>query len=306
MSPPRAPSPFLKWAGGKRQLLPHILAAMPARIETYFEPFIGGGAVFFALATEGRFRRAVLGDENEDLIRCYQAIQRDVDAVVRVLKKHRYDEAYYYALRDLDPGELPAEERAARLIYLNRCGYNGLYRVNSKGRFNVPFGRHRDPLICDEDNLRAVSEALRRVELVHQDFERTMRPATKEDFVYLDPPYVPLSSTASFTAYAKTPFGAAEQERLALLLAQLGRRRVPALLSNSDCASTRRLYRELPVRTVAVRRAINSVGAGRGEVKELLVKSFTYDGDPSRRAKKSPWRISTISRSSTKRASTPS
>jgi DNA adenine methylase len=272
---PRGPAPFLKWAGGKRQLVQKILALAPPRIETYFEPFVGGGAVFFALAAEKRFKRAVLGDANEELILCYGEIKRDVEGVIRVLQTHRYDKAYYYALRDRDVTAMSPPERAARLIYLNRCGYNGLYRVNRAGKFNVPFGRYTNPLICDVAKLRAAHEALRRTKLVSQDFARTLRTANKGDFVYLDPPYVPLSATASFTAYAKTPFDLSEQARLAKELRELGRRRVAALLSNSDCAETRELYpshRE----EVPVRRAINSVATGRGSVGELLVRSFRY------------------------------
>jgi DNA adenine methylase len=244
---------------------------------TYYEPFIGGGAVFFGLVANGhQFERAVLGDANEELIRCYSAIKRDVAAVIKALAPHAYDRDHYYEVREQDPATLPDAARAARLIYLNRCGYNGLYRVNSSGRFNVPFGRYKNPVICDPPKLRAVAQALRRVRLVHGDFEATLKGAKDDDFVYLDPPYVPLSATSSFTAYAKTPFDAAAQERLAQKLRELGARKVRALLSNSDCHETRRLYAPLPSEKVPVRRAINSVAAGRGAVSELLVKSFPY------------------------------
>jgi DNA adenine methylase len=273
---PRVPAPFLKWAGGKRQLVRRILALAPPRIDTYFEPFVGGGAIFFALAAEKRFARAVLGDANEELILCYREIKRDVEGVIQVLRRHRYDKAYYYRLRDRDLAEMSPTERAARLIYLNRCGYNGLYRVNRSGKFNVPFGRYTNPVICDVTKLRAAHAALRHAKLVSQDFARTLRTAKKGDFVYLDPPYVPLSATSSFTAYAKKPFASAEQARLAEELDGLGRRRVAALLSNSDCAETRALYPAAHREEVPVRRAINSVSAGRGPVGELLVRSFAY------------------------------
>jgi DNA adenine methylase len=281
--PPAAtsPSPFLKGAGGKRQLLPRILASVPARMRAYYEPFVGGGAVFFALVAAGRqFERAVLGDANDELVRCYRAVQRDVEAVIGALRRHRYDRDHYYRVRERDPARLSDAGRAARLIYLNRCGYNGLYRVNRAGRFNVPFGRYKDPVICDAPRLHAAARALAGVTLVHGDFERTLRGARSGDFVYLDPPYVPLSATYSFTAYAKTPFDGAAQARLARVLRELGARRVQALLSNSDCAETRALYAPLSssetVETVTVRRAINSVAAGRGAVAELLVKSYAY------------------------------
>lgn len=276
-----APAPFLKWAGGKRQLLARILRDVPREIGTYYEPFIGGGAVFFGLVASGRrFERAVLGDANEELIRCYRAIQSNVEGVVAVLGRHKYERDHYYAVRERDPRRLSDAVAAARVIYLNRCGYNGLYRVNSKGLFNVPFGRYVNPVICDASRLRAAARALAGVRLVHGDFDDTLRGAAERDFVYFDPPYVPLSRTASFTAYAKERFDAEAQTRLADRLRDLGARRVPALLSNSDCRETRLLYEGLPRQRVPVRRAINSVAAGRGAVGELLVKSFDYQVAP--------------------------
>jgi DNA adenine methylase len=205
------PAPFLKWAGGKRQLLERILQVVPGEMDTYYEPFVGGGALFFALAGARRFRRAVLADANRELILCYEAVRDDVDGVIRALRPHRYDRRIYYQVRAQDPARLSAAARAARLIYLNRCGYNGLYRVNSRGLFNVPFGRYRNPVICDEIKLRAAAAALQSATLVCQDFAVTVAAATPGDFVYLDPPYVPLSPTSSFTAYAQRGFDAAEQ-----------------------------------------------------------------------------------------------
>ena len=270
-------APFLKWAGGKRQLLAHIEALVPERIDTYFEPFLGGAAVFFRLAARGRFRRAVLADANPELVNCYQAVRDDVDGVVAELRKHRNDRALYYRVRRRDPAKLSPAARAARLIYLNRCGYNGLYRVNSSGQFNVPFGSYSRPVICDEPKLRAAAAALRKVKIECADFAHTLRNIGRRDFVYLDPPYVPLSATSSFTAYAKRDFGASDQERLAAVLRALGSRKVPALLSNSDCGTTRELYRGFErIDRVPARRAINSVGHGRGPVDELLVRSFDY------------------------------
>jgi DNA adenine methylase len=251
--------PFLKWAGGKRALLDRILPRVPERIGTYFEPFLGGGAVFFELARQGRFRRAVLADRNEELIHCYRAIRSDVGAVIRALGRHRYDPDSYYRVRDSDPARLSLASRAARTIYLNKTGYNGLYRVNSAGRFNVPFGRHRvPPRLCDPERLQEVARALENVELSSEDFESAV------------------SATAYFTAYSRSGFDEQDQRRLAKALRALGDRGVPALLSNSDCAVTRRLYRGLPRQRVEVRRAINSVAERRGPVPELLVKSFPY------------------------------
>jgi DNA adenine methylase len=272
-----APAPFLKWAGGKRQLLPRILALAPARIETYFEPFVGGGAVFFALAGERRFARALLGDANPELVNCYETVRDDVAGVIAELRKHRNTPAAYYRVRARDPKRLSNAARAARVIYLNRCGYNGLYRVNSDGRFNVPFGRYTRPNICDVPRLEAAARALAGVEIICGDFREVLaqqRPGGR-DFVYLDPPYVPISPTASFTAYAQRAFGPEDQRRLAETLRALSRDSVPALLSNSYCSDTRRLYAapELAYRKVPARRAINSVGAGRGPVAEILVRT---------------------------------
>jgi DNA adenine methylase len=274
------PAPFLKWAGGKRQLLPRILAFTPRHIDTYVEPFLGGGAVFFALAAEKRFGRAILGDANGDLIACYTAVRDDVEAVIEVLRGHRNDAQAYYDVRAEDPAKLAPPSRAARVIYLNRCGFNGLYRVNASGRFNVPFGRYARPHICDPERLRAASVALRGVEIVEADFDVVLarHPLGPRDFVYFDPPYVPMSRTASFTAYTGE-FGAADQERLARALASLATQRVPALLSNSDCSVTRALYAkygDLVPRKVRARRSINSVAGRRGPVDEILVRSFRY------------------------------
>jgi DNA adenine methylase len=271
------PAPFLKWAGGKRQLLAHIEALLPERIDTYFEPFLGGAAVFFRLAAVKRFRRAVLADANPELVNCYNAIKRDVDGVIAKLRRYRNDAEQYYRVRERDPATLSPTARAARLIYLNRCGYNGLYRVNSSGQFNVPFGRYRDPVICDEPRLRAAAAALKHATIVCRDFASTLKRVGPDDFAYLDPPYVPLSATSSFTAYAARNFGSADQQRLADVLRSFAARKVPALLSNSDCQTTRDLYRGFdPILSVPVRRAINSVGHGRGPVDEILVRSFDY------------------------------
>ncbi len=269
-------APFLKWAGGKRGLLPRLLPLIPKTIETYYEPFVGGGALFFELARLRRFRKAKLADRNEELIQCYAAIKRDYEQVVRALEVHRYDRDSFYAVREQDPAKLTDPKRAARTIYLNQCGFNGLYRVNKSGRFNVPFGKHHNPSFVRPDRLRSVAAALQNTELIVEDFEHAVRGATPADFVYFDPPYVPLSATASFTAYARDGFDAADQSRLASLLRRLGKTGVPALLSNSDCPVTRDLYRGLRPKAVDARRAINSNAAKRGPVSELIVRSFGY------------------------------
>lgn len=266
-----AARPVLKWAGGKRQLQHRILEKLQADINTYYEPFVGGGAIFFALAAENRFKRAVLGDRNADLVDVYRALTQDVEAVIRLLRKYRYSETEYYRVREQRPRSLAA--RAARLIYLNKTGYNGLYRVNRAGEFNVPFGRHKSPLICDEDNLRAAAEALSRAEVVTADFEAVCRDARAGDAVYFDPPYLPLSKTSNFTAYDPHPFGVDEHERLAQVFGRLERLGVCTVLSNSYTEQTRKIFGRFQYERVPVKRPINSKANLRGPVDEILVFS---------------------------------
>ena len=269
----RRPQPVLKWAGGKRRLVPDILAALPREIDTYYEPFVGGGAVFFALAAEGRFQRAVLSDRNSELIQMYAAIRDDVESVIAALSDMRHSEEEYYRIRALRPRTLA--RKAARIIYLNKTGYNGLYRVNRSGEFNVPFGRQERPNICDADNLRAVAQVLQGVEVLVSDFESVVAGARPGDAVYFDPPYMPVSTTAKFTSYHSEPFGNDEHHRLARLFGDLAARRVAVVLSNSDTKETRALYGSFKPRVVHASRPINSNASARGPVAELLVAANT-------------------------------
>lgn len=269
------PRPFLKWVGGKTQLLPKLLERVPADIKTYYEPFIGGGALYFSLKPE----RAVLGDFNGELIRCYQAVRDHLPQLVDLLAAHYYEKEYFYSVRALDPDELSLPEAAARTLYLNRTGFNGLYRVNRKGQFNVPFGRYRDPLICDYDNLGACSNLLVDTELRQGSFEEVLATAGEGDFTYLDPPYVPSSKTANFTGYIPGGFGADSQSKLAQLLVDLDRRGVRFLLSNAGTEESRALYRDLPIddlciETVQAKRSVNCRTSGRGKVEEILVRNY--------------------------------
>ena len=267
----QGPRPVLKWAGGKAQLLDVIVGALPARCVTYYEPFVGGGAVFFRLAAERRFERAVLADRNPELVAVYQALQRNVEGLIERLGclAERNDEDSYYEIREARPTGLLT--RAARFIYLNKTGYNGLYRVNRAGQFNVPFGRYKRPRILDEPNLRAAAEALAGVELEVADFEPVCARARPGDAVYLDPPYVPLSRTSSFTAYDRHPFDLEAHERLAAVFRRLSEREVAAVLSNSKTPRTVALYEGFRQRTVQVARPINSRADARGPIPELLV-----------------------------------
>lgn len=268
---------FLKWAGGKGQLLPELIARAPERFERYHEPFVGSGALFFALRTTGRIAqdgsetRASLADANPHLIQCYTAVRDDVDAVIEALKRHPYEEGHYYEVRALRPETMAPAARAARFLYLNRTGFNGLYRENSRGEFNVPFGRHVNPTICNEDRLLAAAAALQGVPLRCEDFEAAAARADAGDFVYFDPPYVPLNVTSSFTAYHRAGFGEAEQRRLARTFRGLAERGVHVILSNSDAPLVHQLYAGETLEAVLARRAINSKADARGAIRELIV-----------------------------------
>ncbi len=263
------PKPFLKWAGGKRQLLPELLARVPREYGVFHEPFVGGGALFFAL----RPRRAVLSDSNARLVRTYRAIRDRVDQVIGHLRKYPYDADFYYDLRRLRPDDEQDHVLAAWMIYLNRAGYNGLYRVNARDEFNVPFGRYTNPTLCDAANLRACSRALQNVELRIEDFRGVSERAEPGDFVYFDPPYAPLNPTSSFTSYTRDGFGLAEQASLRDLAWRLKQRGVHVLLSNSSASPIRELYGDrFVVEEVLARRNVNSKASRRGKLVELVIR----------------------------------
>lgn len=268
-----APRPLLKWVGGKTQLLEQMKPLLPKTWGRYFEPFVGGAALFFDLRTQRPDMPAFLSDVNAELVNCYTAVRDDVEAVIRALRGHVYESDHYYRVRALKPADLPPAERAARTIFLNKTGYNGLYRVNRSGQFNVPFGRFTKPLFCDPDNLRACSRALRDVSIEHGDFSGVLRRAKKGDFVYFDPPYVPLSPTSDFTAYIPGGFGEAEQRKLAEVFAKLAARGVHVMLSNSDTKLVRELYDGFDVQVVYASRSVNSNAARRGKLAEVVVRS---------------------------------
>jgi DNA adenine methylase len=268
--------PIVKWAGGKARLLPELLARLPTHMKTYAEPFAGGAALFFALVSDDTrtFEHAVLADRNEELVACYRAVRADVGGLIDALKHYRYDRDTFYAVRAEGTEGKSEVERGARLIYLNRTCFNGLWRVNASGKFNVPFGRYDNPRIVDEEGLRLASQALSRAEVVCVDFEEATSKLAVGDFAYFDPPYVPLSKTASFTAYGPGGFGPADQERLSRVLRELRGRGVLAMLSNADTDGARALYKDFSVHVVRAPRAINSNAAKRGDVSELLVTSW--------------------------------
>jgi DNA adenine methylase len=260
--------PFLKWAGGKRQLLGKLMHAAPRDASTYFEPFVGGGALFFALQP----KRAVLADVNERLIRTYKGVKNNVEEVIGQLKMFKYTPEFYYRFREKDIDAGTDADVAAWFIYLNKTGFNGLYRVNRDNRFNVPFGRYINPTICDEDTLRACSAALAKAELLVDDFAVVVKEAGRGDFVYFDPPYVPLSATSSFTSYTSRGFGDEDQERLRDTARKLKKRGVRVLLSNSSAPSVRALYAAgFDIAEVSATRLVNSKASARGAIVELLI-----------------------------------
>ncbi|HWE24451.1 MAG TPA: DNA adenine methylase [Myxococcales bacterium] len=263
----RPATPFLKWAGGKTALLPELLRHVPPRLRQYHEPFVGGGALFFAIAP----RRAFLSDSNGELIHCWQQVRDDVSGVLDALSEHVYERSHFERVRALDPLRLPPAQRAARFVFLNKTCFNGLWRVNRAGHFNVPFGRYRNPAFHDPALLIRASQALRTVQILHAPFEIALQRTSPGDFVYLDPPYDPTSETASFTSYTPDAFGWEDQKRLAAACAALDRRGVRFLLSNSATPRIRHLYRGFEQRTVRAPRHINCKGGRRGRVDELLV-----------------------------------
>jgi DNA adenine methylase len=279
MSARPLPRPFLKWAGGKTQLISHLLAHAPAHFRTYHEAFLGNGALFFSLQRAGRLRRAILADQNAELIDTYRAIRDQVDEVIRLLAEFPHNRAFYEQLRARDPWAMSLAERAARMIYLNKTGYNGLYRVNRRGQFNVPFGRYKAPRYLDEANLRAVARALANVELCCAPFEAVLERAAAGDWVYFDPPYVPRSRTANFTAYYPGGFSLSEHERLRDVCIALVRRGVAVTLSNADVPAVHLLYDrpEFARHVVRAQRSISAKREGRGKVNELIITAFPTD-----------------------------
>lgn len=277
-APSPRPRPFLKWVGGKSQLLEQMAPLLPPRFGRYFEPFVGGAALFFDLRARRPRMPSFLSDVNAELVDCYRAVRDHVEDVIRALGAHTYDSDHYYAVRAWDPAELALPERAARTIFLNKTGYNGLYRVNRSGQFNVPFGRYTNPLFCDPGTLRACSRALRGASIETGDFSRVLERAKKGDFVYFDPPYVPLSATSDFTAYVPGGFREREQRALAAVFAALAARGVHVMLSNSDAPLVHELYAGFRIDRVLASRHVNSNGARRGKLAEVVVRS--YGGEP--------------------------
>lgn len=268
--------PFVNWAGGKSQLLPQMKPYFPKghEYDRYIEPFVGGGIVFLTLQPP----KAILADSNEELMNCYQVVRDDVETLTKALPRHIRSREYYYELRQQDPNSMGQIARATRFIYLNKTCFNGIYRVNSRGQFNVPYG-DRKARIYVEQNLREISLRLRNVELAAQSYERPLGRAQSGDFIYLDPPYCPLSKTANFAKYTSKPFGEEDQTRLAKEFERLTGVGCKIMLSNSDTALIRELYAQYHLKTLVARRYINCNGNGRKPITELLI--MNYEPSPS-------------------------
>jgi DNA adenine methylase len=274
------PKPFVKWVGGKRQLLAQFRLRnlyppekFNPKTGRYFEPFVGGGAVFFDLLPE----KAYLSDLNNELVVTYNVIKNDVENLIKSLKKHSLDKEYFLKIRAQNPENLSDINIASRFIYLNRTCFNGMYRVNSKGGFNVPFGKYTNPLICDETNLRKVAKALKNVEIKRQDYKEVLKKAKKGDFVYFDPPYYPISKTASFTSYTSETFLDKEQIELRDTFSELHKQGCFVMLSNSDTPFINKIYTEIKgarISKVSAGRAINSDASKRGKITEVLVTNY--------------------------------
>ncbi len=266
--------PIVKWVGGKRQLMFEILKNMPEDYNKYFEPFIGGGALFFELQPDN----AYISDMNEELINLYKVVRDNVDELIADLQKHDISKEYFMEIRNIDRMEeyqnWSSVQKASRFIYLNRTCFNGMYRVNSKGEFNVPFGHYKNPRILDENNLINCSNLLQRTEIKHADFSEILKKVKKGDFVYFDPPYVPLSETSSFTSYTKDGFDIDMQFKLRDVCDELDSMGVKFLLSNSDTKLVNELYENYNIKKVFASRQINANADGRGKITEVMVRNY--------------------------------
>lgn len=264
--------PFIKWAGGKSKLIEQYSAYLPRNFKNYYEPFLGGGALFFHLNP----RRGILSDINSELINTYCCVRDNVEELISKLEVHQFRHCrdYYYEIREC-PGKTNIE-KAGSFIYLNKTCFNGLYRKGSKkDKFNVPIGNYKNPKICNSALLRAVSSILQGVEIKTRDFEEVLKDAkSSEDWVYLDPPYFPLNKTSSFTTYSGHPFRENDQIRLKNVFTELANRGVKVMLSNSECPFIRELYKEFKINSITAARSINSNGKKRGKISEILITCY--------------------------------
>ena len=270
---------FVKWAGGKSQLINQLKPLFPKKFDRYFEPFVGSGAVFFYISQNYKIKYAMLSDVNEELIDAYQVIKDDVNALIKILRKHVNKHTvtpkpYYYRIRSKEIDLMSATERAARLIYLNKTCYNGLYRVNAKGKFNVPLGKLNGSAVLQQDKLSKCAELLQKTILKRMSFENVLRYAHSGDFVYFDPPYYPETSGGNFTSYQKDKFLEQEHEKLFKIFKKLDDKGCLCMLSNSSTKFIKDLYKNYNRNIVKARRMINCNGNGRGKTEELVITNY--------------------------------
>jgi len=274
--------PFIKWVGGKRGLLPQLLEKFPKEFENYYEPFLGGGAVFFELYSQGLLqdKKVYLSDINSELINTYKAVQKNPYELIKQLEEYskKHSKEFYYQVRELDRQDdfknLSNLERATRFIYLNKTCFNGLYRVNKKGYFNTPVGSYKNPNIADKEVIFNASEALKNVTILNKSFHKVLENVQENDFVYFDPPYYPLTTTANFTSYDSNCFLEDEQFELFELFEKLHDKKVKVVHSNSDTEFIKDLYQKYTINLVQANRFINSKSSGRGKINEILIRNI--------------------------------
>lgn len=270
-------APVVKWVGGKRQLLSVLTPLLPKRFTVYCEPFLGGGAMLFWRQPQ----RAIVNDVNSDLMQMYQVIRDDVEALIAELEHYKNEAEYFYSVRDWDRDrqkydELTVVQKAARIIYLNKTCYNGLFRVNNEGEFNTPFGNYKNPNIVNAATLRAVSKYFQQanIDFFCADYATVLSEVPQGAFVYLDPPYDPVSTTANFTGYARGGFCREDQRQLRECCDELNRRGIKFMLSNSATDFIREQYAAYNITIVQAKRAINSDASRRGQVDEVVVRNY--------------------------------
>ena len=268
---------LIKWAGGKKQLLKQFEKLFPKEIENYFEPFVGGGSVaFFLLKNNKNIKKAYLSDINEELIITYNVVKCNIDELIELLKEYKlkHNKEFYYKIRAENIKKLNSVQIAARFIYLNRTCFNGLYRVNSKGEFNVPIGSYKNPSICNEEDLREISQLLQKDDIKVSQFYDAVKNARTGDFIYFDPPYYPLTKGKSFTNYTKEDFLEKEQKKLAEVFKELDKKGCKVMLSNSDTNFIKNLYNGFNINFVKAKRMINCDAEKRGAINEIVVTNY--------------------------------
>jgi len=267
---------FVKWAGGKKQLLEQFKPFFPKEVKRYFEPFVGGGAVAFYVMKHHKPQEVYLSDINEELTNCLNVIRDDVESLIKDLTKLKklHNKETYLKMRAEDPKLLSNLTRATRFIYLNKTCFNGLYRVNSKGEFNVPIGSYNNPSIVNEKELKEISQLLKNATIQTAQFHETIREAKKGDFIYFDPPYYPLNKTSSFTTYTKDKFLEKEQEHLAKVFKELDKKGCKVMLSNSDTNFIKDLYKDYNISIVKATRMINCDATKRGKINEVVITNY--------------------------------